>query len=43
MGSAWQLIKTKEEDGELQFFNIIIIFVIITKPKPAYGWQGLTV
>ena len=23
MGSAWQLIKTKEEDGELQFFIII--------------------
>ena len=23
MGSAWQLIKTKEEDGELQFFIIV--------------------
>ena len=35
LGSAWQLIKTKEEDGELQFFIIII------RPKQAYGWQGI--
>ena len=31
MGSAWQLIKTKEEDGELQFF------IIITRPSGIMG------
>ena len=43
MGSAWQLIKTKEEDGELQFF---IIFtrrsgIVSHNEKPTWNLEKL--
>ena len=42
LGSAWQLIKTKEEDGELQFFIIITKIRIFGFFININGGYGLT-